>query len=113
MTKPKKKKPALNLEMQKYKGIPFRLINRAYGDMKAKRFTLNGSNQNVWIPNKHLLPDGTLRSGENIDYVFDQAPRQVQLANLVWQFEKGKKRGYVLGPGVDRRPKKENAHAVR
>lgn len=106
------KKVKLNLEVQNYKGIPLQLINRGYGERRAKRYTLNGSNQNVWIPNKHLLEDGTIRSGENIDYVFNESPRQIQLANLVWQREKGKMRGYILGPGVDRRPKKQAPNAL-
>lgn len=106
------KKTKLNLELQNYKGIPLQLINRGYGDRRAKRYTLNGSNQNVWIPIKHLQDDGTIRAGENIDYVFNQAPRQIQLANLVWQREKGQMRGYVLGPGIDRRPKKQTHHAL-
>ena len=71
----------LNLQPQHYKGIRLQLIERGYGKtMKAKRFTLNGTNQNVWIPNKHLQPDGTLIEGENIDYVFRKAQRQMEIA---------------------------------
>lgn len=29
--------------------------------------------QNVWVPNKHLLEDGTLKENEDIDYVFQRA----------------------------------------
>ena len=71
----------LNLQPQHYKGIRLQLIERGYGKaMKAKRFTLNGTNQNVWIPNKHLQPDGTLIEDENIDYVFRKAQRQMEIA---------------------------------
>lgn len=73
-------KTKLNLQPQHYKGIRLQLIERGYGKMKAKRFTLNGTNQNVWIPNKHLQPDGTLINGENIDYVFRRARRQLEIA---------------------------------
>ena len=73
----------LNRELQTYKGIPFRLIERYdYHVMQAKRFTLNETNQNVWIPNKHLLEDGTLREGENVDYVFRSRTRQLEIAGI-------------------------------
>ena len=75
----------LNLQVQHYKGIPVRLIERKdYPFRKAKRFTLNGTNQNVWIPNKHLLEDGTIRPGENLDYVFRKAQNQLTYAGVTW-----------------------------
>lgn len=70
----------LNLKPQFYKGIEFRLIKRCYRDTRAKRYCLNNTNQNVWIPNKHLLDDGTLLADENIDYIFRQAKRQLEIA---------------------------------
>lgn len=73
----------LNFDMQYYKGIPIQLINRKYGDRAAKRFTINGTSQNVWIPNNHLSDDGTTKAGENIDYVFRKAKRQLELAGIV------------------------------
>ncbi|GIN93355.1 hypothetical protein J22TS1_44060 [Siminovitchia terrae] len=67
--------------IQFYKGIRLGLINRKdYKRRKAKRFTLGGTNQNVWIPNKHLESDGKIKDGENIDYVFRKAQRQLELA---------------------------------
>lgn len=82
----RRKKPAqpkLNLGLQAYKGIPFQLIDRRdYPMRQAKRYTLNGTNQNVWIPNKHLMPDGTVIPGENIDYVFRLASHQLDLAGI-------------------------------
>ena len=76
------KEVRMNREIQYYKNIPLRLIIRNYGGRNAKRYTLNGTNQNVWIPNKHLLEDGTIKSGENIDYVFRKAQRQLMYAGL-------------------------------
>lgn len=72
----------MNYEMQYYKGIPLKLICRKYKNMKAKRFTINNTNQNVWIPNKHLEEDGTIKPTENIDYVFRKAQRQLELAGI-------------------------------
>lgn len=63
----------LNLNMQYYKSIPIRLIKRKYDGYNAKRFTLNGTNQNVWVPNCYLEQDGTLKEGVNIDFVFKKA----------------------------------------
>jgi len=74
----------LNLKVQYYKGIPLQVIQRAYKHAKAKRFTLNGTNQNVWIPNKHLEADGTLKVGENIDYIFKRSYNQLKLSGMVW-----------------------------
>lgn len=73
----------MNFEMQYYKGIPIQLIDRKYGNKSAKRFTINGTNQNVWIPNKHLSDDGTIKEEENIDYVFRKAKRQLELAGII------------------------------
>lgn len=81
----KKAARGLNLQVQYYKGIPVQLIERKdYPFRKAKRFTINGTNQNVWIPNKHLLEDGTIRSGENLDYVFRKAQNQLTYAGVTW-----------------------------
>lgn|GEM_PF-1390361 len=70
----------MNYNFQFYKEIKLQLIRRDYTGYDAKRFTLNGTNQNVWIPNKHLLEDGTIKQDENIDYVFRRAIRQLELA---------------------------------
>ena len=72
----------LNTSIQHYKSIPIKLIKRGYGHYKAKRFALNGTNQNVWIPNKHLLEDGTLKDNENIDYVFKKSWNQCRIAGI-------------------------------
>lgn len=62
----------MNYSMQYYKGIPLQLINRKYGDRSAKRFTINGTNQNVWIPNKHLDSDGNILPGEILTIYFEK-----------------------------------------
>lgn len=72
----------MNFNIQRYKGIPIRLIDRKYGNRKAKRFTINSTNQNVWIPNKHLEDDGTLKKNENVDYVFRKAQNQLTYAGI-------------------------------
>lgn len=82
----------LNFEVQFYKGIPLRLIDRKYSGYKAKRFTLNGTNQNVWIPNKHLSEDGTILPNQDLDYVFRKSIRQLEIAGI-----------YQPIPGIKRR----------
>ena len=74
----------MNFETQNYKGINIKLINRKYKNAKAYRYILNGTNQNVWIPKKHLLEDGTLKPNENIDYVFKKSKNQCRIAGVDW-----------------------------
>lgn len=78
--------------IQYYKGIKLQLIDRKYGSRKAKRFAINGTNQNVWIPNKHLSDDGTIKAGENIDYVLRRAQRQLELAGVTQAIQGIKRR---------------------
>ncbi len=96
--------------IQYYKGIRLQLINRNYKGRKAKRFTLGGTNQNVWIPNKHLDQDGQIFDGEDIDYVFRKAQRQLELAGYTEPIPGIKRRSKVFCPdckGYGRR-KREN-----
>ena len=73
----------INTSIQYYKTIPIQCIDRkSYKYDKAKRYTINGTNQNVWIPNKHLQNDGTLLAGENIDYVFRYRWNQCRIAGI-------------------------------
>lgn len=60
----------LNTQTQMYKNIPLKIIVRKYTNYNAKRFRINNTNQNVWIPNKHLAPDGTILPDQNLDYIF-------------------------------------------
>ena len=72
-----------NTDTQYYKGIPVELIVREdYGCYKAKRFKINGSNQNVWIPNCYLEDDGTIKANMNIDFVFKIAAIGIIVAVL-------------------------------
>lgn len=62
-----------NTKTQYYHGIPLTLIVRkSYGYMNAKRFTLYGTNQNIWIPNCYLLEDGTIKNGVNLNWIFNK-----------------------------------------
>lgn len=72
----------LYMEEQYYKEIPLLLINRDYSRYKAKRFRINNTNQNVWIPNKHLEENGKIKENENLDYIFKKAVNKLQLAGL-------------------------------
>lgn len=84
--------------IQDYKGIRLKLIDRDYNGKAAKRFTLNGTNQNVWIPKKHLEDNGMIKQGENVDYVFRKAQRQMELA------------GYTGAiPGIKRKTQQEGS----
>lgn len=72
-----------NTGTQYYKGIPVELIVREdYGCYKAKRFKINGSNQNVWIPNCYLEDDGTIKANVNIDFVFRKSVNQLNKAGI-------------------------------
>ena len=71
-----------NTDVQFYKGIPVRLIvytEKHFARLNAKRFTLNHSSQNIWIPNCYLNNDGTIKADANIDFIFVQAYRQHKL----------------------------------
>lgn len=83
-----------NFSIQYYKGIPLQLVDRNYLGSKAKRYAINNTNQNVWIPNKHLSLDGTIKDGEDIDYVFRKAQNQLNLAGVT-QAIPGIKRKYI------------------
>jgi len=72
----------MNYNFQYYKGIPIKLIKRNYEGRMAYRYAINNTNQNVWIPKKHLMEDGTLIPTENIDYVFRKAKRQLEIAGI-------------------------------
>ena len=68
-----------------YKNVPLRLIvytEAHFSRLKAKRFMIDGSNQNVWIPNRFLEPDGTIKSNADIDFVFHKAKRQLEIAKI-------------------------------
>lgn len=75
----------MNFNIQQYRNIPLTLINRSYAGYKAKRYVINSTNQNVWIPNAYLLPDGTIKPGTNLDFIFNtvQGQRKLELARVI------------------------------
>lgn len=90
----------MNFNKQIYKGIPIQLIDRSdYHYYRAKRYIINDTNQNVWIPNKHLEADGTIKPNENIDYVFRKAQNQLRLAGITQPIP-GIKRRTPLGGAI-------------
>lgn len=66
----------LNKKDQYYKGIKLNLIDRDYKGKNAKRFIINGSNQNIWIPNCYLLENGTIKTNANLDFIFNKKQTQ-------------------------------------
>lgn len=58
------------------------IVREDYGCYKAKRFKINGSNQNVWIPNCYLEDDGTIKANMNIDFVFRKSVNQLNKAGI-------------------------------
>ena len=82
----------LYADVQYYKNVPLEQVIRTYKsnedvrvDMRARRFTLNHTNQNVWIPCKHLDASGKLLPGENIDYVFLKSFNQCYYAGITFR----------------------------
>ena len=58
------------------------IVREDYGCYKAKRFKINSSNQNVWIPNCYLEDDGTIKANVNIDFVFRKSVNQLNKAGI-------------------------------
>ena len=71
-----------NFDIQVYKGIPLQLINTTYKDKKAKRFRINNTKENLWIPNRHLEEDGTINLNEDLDYIFRMSTKALRLARI-------------------------------
>lgn len=62
----------MNLNTQVYKGIPLRLINRKdYHSKDAKRYVINETNQNIWIPNCYLTENGTIKPGVDLSFMLN------------------------------------------
>lgn len=73
----------MNLSTQNYKGIPLQLLAREdYAEKKAKAFSVNGSKFMVWIPNKHLESDGTIKEVD-LEYVFIGELRKLEQAGVL------------------------------
>lgn len=85
----------MNTETQYYKGVPLmQIVRKDYKVTKARRFTLNGTNQNVWIPCVYLQEDGTLKRNVNIDFVFMKAKRKFELAGIVELYKQFRRPNY-------------------
>lgn len=85
----------MNTDIQYYKGVPLRQINRKdYHTMKARRFVLNETNQNVWIPCLYLEIDGTIKNNTNIDFVFFKSKRKFALAGISELYKPFKRPNY-------------------
>lgn len=85
MQKNSKEYNKYNTRTQMYKNVPLQLIiytENHFAKLKAKRFTINGTNQNIWIPNVYLEPDGTLKENIDIDFIFYKSARQLELAGV-------------------------------
>lgn len=75
--------PDYDTNTQYYHDIPLTLIpKKDYLRKNAKRFVINHTNQNVWIPNKHLNERGQIKPGENLDYIFQNAQYQLWYAGI-------------------------------
>lgn len=61
----------LNLNVQYYKKIPLKLIDRNYKDYKAKQYFIIDTGQIIWIPNSYLKKDGTIQKWANLDFKFN------------------------------------------
>lgn len=73
----------MNYNTQIVKGIPFKLIKRNYKNYKAERFTINNTNQNIWIPNNCLSLDGTIIENK-INWILsnETIKRKIKLAGI-------------------------------
>lgn len=74
-----------NTNTQYYKHVPLNLIvytEEHFARLKAKRFRINHTNQNVWIPNVYLEPDCTIKPNVDLDFIFLKAKRQLSLAGI-------------------------------
>lgn len=81
----KKKKHNYDLSTQTYKGIRLTMCNYCeeyYATRNAKRFILGDPKtqyQKIWIPNSCLLPNGTIKPGINLDWLFRKPMNQKKL----------------------------------
>lgn len=74
----------MNFNEQYYDGFALKLIDRKdYYNKKAKRYTINDTNQNVWIPNTFLKKDGTIKPGVNLGFIFNSEEFSYKLAKII------------------------------
>ena len=89
-------KSKYNLSVQYYKGVPLRLIQYTeehFSAVRAKRFMIHGSTQNIWVPNTYLEPDGTIKATANLDWLFSKAKEKhkLELAGITFDPKEGER----------------------
>lgn len=106
---------SINTAVQYYKDVPLRQIARSdYHVMKARRFTLNGTNQNVWIPNRYLEEDGTIKPLADIDFVFHRSKQKFYLAGISHLYPLSKQqKGVVKAMEAQAERESVRSHFVR
>lgn len=73
-----------NYSVQRFAGVDLRLINRNYRNYNAKRYLINNSNQNIWIPNCYLEEDGTIKGSADLSFIFNKpsTKRKIELSKI-------------------------------
>jgi hypothetical protein len=85
----------LNTNLQFYKTVPLRqIVRKDYHTLKARRFLMNDTNQNVWIPCRCLEMDGTIKPNVNIDFIFMKSKRKFELAGISEVYKQFKRPNY-------------------
>ena len=72
----------MNFNEQEYTGIKLKLrLRDDYHELRAKAYYVTNparegltmKYRTYWIPNEHLAEDGTIKSGVDIDFVFERS----------------------------------------
>ena len=87
-----------NTKTQYYFGIPLTLIIRTnYDCVRAKRYMLYETNQNIWIPNCYLEEDGTIKETANIDWIFEKWTTKHKIAIAKKEYDEFHQRRREMG----------------
>lgn len=79
-----------NLEVQYYRGLPLKLIYRKdYNTKNAKRFSINNTKQNIWIPNRFLEEDGTIKADSKLGFIFNNPTTLHKIKLAGYQIREG------------------------
>lgn len=87
-----------NTGIQELFGVKLRLIvytEEHFSDLRAKRFMIyvpdgsKQSNQNLWIPNVYLFPDGTIDTSKHLLWLVRKwkNSHNIELAGYMWHEE--------------------------
>lgn len=61
----------MNTNMQYYRGLPLRLVEKDdYDSRKSKFYSINGTDQIIWLPNSYLEADGTIKTNIDMMWLF-------------------------------------------